>query len=199
MANRGNLPWAADVALAVALAGMGLAEVWVPLTSLMGDASPVVSSVAVLVLCGAIVFRRVRPLASTVVVLFGWVALDLASAVHVMFWGQFVPMAVAVFSVARHGSTRQGAYGAVVGALTLTYFDVFVDELQGLEEQLFHWGVFLVAWLAGRGLRTMERRAHDAAAHAAAVESLSREQTLTAVANERARNARSCTTSSRMP
>jgi signal transduction histidine kinase len=179
-----------DVVLAAGIATVGVAELWVPFVSMEGQGSRELSTAVVLVLCVALAFRRVRPLPSALVVLTTWVAVYAVTPVHVLFWGQFVPMVVAVFSVARHGSGRRGIYGGVAGGAVLLFFNLFVVELQGTEQQIFHWTVFVVAWSFGRGLRAMEARAHDSARRAIEVEHASKEQTTAAIADERARIAR---------
>jgi signal transduction histidine kinase len=108
----------------------------------------------------------------------------------VLFWGQFVPIVVALYSVARHGTNRQGLYGAGTGALALLFFDLRVAALNSPSEIVFHWMVSIVAWSLGRFVRSYESRAHAQAARAAQAESAGREQALQAVADERARIAR---------
>lgn len=107
-----------------------------------------------------------------------------------LFWGQLVPLTIAVYSVARHGKGRQSFYGAAASAGLLLFFDFFVEELSAPGEIVFHWLVVTLAWVAGRGLRVSEARAVAAALTAAEIESAARERTLVAIADERVRIAR---------
>jgi len=190
VARRVVLQRALDVALAAGLAGMAVAEVWVPLPSVVGEGSPLVTTVVAVLTCGALAFRRVRPFATALVVLLAWPVVFAVTPVLVLFWGQLMPIVVALYTVARYGSGRQDVYGAAAGAATLLYLDLFVAELRQPGEIFFHWTVCIIAWSTGRGLRAMEHRAHAATRRAVEVEQSSRERTLAAVADERARIAR---------
>ena len=101
----------ADLAIAVLLAGVGVAEIWVPLGSVMGEGSRVLSTVVVVVVCAALAFRRTYPLPAALVALLAWPLVYSLSPVLVLFWGQFVPIVVALYSVARHGTPRQAFVG----------------------------------------------------------------------------------------
>jgi signal transduction histidine kinase len=107
-----------------------------------------------------------------------------------LFFGQFVPMAVAVFSMARHGRDRVPLYGAVAGAGVLLFFDLVVEELQAPGEIVFHWGVFAIVWGFGVGLRRHELRAEASTRRAVEVEVRAAEQAMAAVLAERTRIAR---------
>ncbi|MGA8847642.1 MAG: sensor histidine kinase [Nocardioides sp.] len=179
-----------DVAIAVVVAGAATLEVLLPLTSVMGEGSRSVSLSVALVLCAALVFRRAYPLAVATVVLLTWPVVYTLTPVLVLFWGQFVPIVVALYSVARHGSTRHGVYGGLLGAAGLLFFDLRVPELDSAEEIVFHWMVCTVAWSLGQFVRSYEASAHAQSRRAALAETSSREQALQAVVDERARIAR---------
>ena len=179
-----------DAGLAVLLGGVGLAEIWVPLPSAIGQGSPELSTAAVVVVCTALAFRRVRPLGSALVVLFSWPLLFESQPILVLFWGQFVPIAVAVFSVARYGPGRTPIYGGLAAAGTLLYFDLRVEALQSPGEIIFHWMVVTIAWSFGWGLRVLEHRAEESMRHAVQVELASRELAMAAIIEERTRIAR---------
>lgn len=179
-----------DPSLALAVAAIGLAEVWVPLESRQGSGSPVVSSVGILLAAVALTQRRRHPLASGLVVLVIPLFLWLAAPGFVLFYGEFVPMAIAVFSMARHGRGRVPIYGGVAAAATLLAVDLFVEALQGLGEVVFHWGVFATVWAFGFGLRQFELRARESTDRAIAAEVASTERAMAAVVAERTRIAR---------
>jgi signal transduction histidine kinase len=101
-----------------------------------------------------------------------------------------VPMTVAVFSVARYGRGREPWWGAVAAAASLLFMDLRVDVLQDPGEIVFHWGIFLIAFTFGSGLRRSEQRAVDSTRRAVEAELSARASAEAAVAEERARISR---------
>jgi signal transduction histidine kinase len=194
---RRSPPLLQDILLATALAIVGLLEIWVPFSSVMGDGSRAWSATFVVVACAALAVRRPWPLAAAAVVLLGWPLLNEIATMQILFWGQFVPVLLLVYSVARHAPGRRGVVGAALAAATLLYLDLRVPELQEPGEIVFHWTCAAVAWIVGRTLLVREQRAAAseqrerlAEERAAGVERTSREHALAAVAAERARIAR---------
>lgn len=179
-----------DGALAIVLAALGVTEIWLPLPSVMGEGSRVASTLVVVLICAVLAFRRRWPMVVALIALFTWPVIFTIEPLLVLFWGQLVPMAVAVFSVARHGRGREPAYGAVAGAATLLFFDLRVEELQDAGEIFFHWMVFTVVWSFGFGIRAMERKAKASMQHAIDVEVAAVERTMAALVEERTRIAR---------
>ncbi|HSV39581.1 MAG TPA: sensor histidine kinase [Nocardioidaceae bacterium] len=179
-----------DGALAGVVGALGLAEVWVPFPSVMGEGSRVLSSAVVVALACLLAFRRRWPLPIAVGVLAVWPVVFAISPVLVLFFGQLVPMTVAVFSVARHAPDRQRWYGAAAAAASLLSMHLLVEVLQDPSEIAFHWGVFLIAFAFGSGLRRSEQRAIDSTRRAVEAELSVRASALAAVAEERARIAR---------
>lgn len=180
-----------DVGLAVALVAAGVAEAWVPFSSRQGDGSLTATTVGVAVAGLALSQRRAHPLAAGLAVFGTWlVVIVVAAPVFVLFFGQFVPLAVAVFSLARYGSGRVPFVGAGLGAAMLLFVDLFVPELQSPGEIVFHWGVFAVVWGFGFGLHRMERGAHESNRRAIEAEVAAAEQAMAAVVEERTRIAR---------
>ncbi len=179
-----------DLALAAGVTAVGLAELWLPFTSRQGDGSAVATS-AVVVLAGlALTQRRTSPLLAGLVVLWSWPLLFSVVEVYVLFYGQFVPMAIAVFSMARFGRGRVPYLGAAAGATTLLSFDLFVESLQSPGEIVFHWSVFTMVWLFGWGLSRFEHRAHESTRRAVEAEVAAAEHAMAAVLEERTRIAR---------
>ena len=179
-----------DVALAVGVTVVGLAEMWVPFESRQGEGSAAASTVVTLVAGLALTQRRTFPLPAGLVVLWSWPVAFAIAPMYVLFFGQFVPMAVAVFSMARYGRGRVPFLGAAAGASTLLYVDLFVPVLQDPGEIVFHWGVFAIVWGFGYGLRTFERRARESMRRAVDAEVAAAEQAMAAVLDERSRIAR---------
>ena len=179
-----------DLALALGVTAVGVAEIWMPFQSRAGDGDPAASTAVAIVLGAALTQRRAHPLATVVVALGAWPVAFLLVPVYVLFFGQFVPMAVAVFSAARHGPGRVPFVGAGLAAATLLFFDLVVAELQAPGEIVFHWGVFAIVWGFGYGLRRHEQRAEESARRAVAAEVAAAEQAMAAVIAERTRIAR---------
>ncbi len=183
-------PGLGDLAIAVVVAAVAVVELWLPLPSAVGTGSRPLATALILLSCAALTQRRRHPLAAAFVVLVPWPVLHTLLPMPVLFWGQFVPIVIALYSVARYGSDREGLIGAGAGAATLLYIDLRVDELSEPSEIVFHWMVCSVAWGLGFYVRGHERRAQEAAARAVRAETFSRDQALRAVVDERARIAR---------
>ena len=180
-----------DVALAGVVGALGLAEIWVPFPSVLGEGSRVLTSAVVVATAGLLVFRRRWPLPVAVGALSVWPVVFAISPVLVLFFGQFVPMTVAVFSVARYApNDRQRWYGGAAAAAALVFMDLRVDVLQDPSEIAFHWGVFLIAFTFGSGLRRSEERARESMRRAVEAELSKAASAEAAVAEERARIAR---------
>ena len=180
-----------DAALALALAAAGIAEAFGLIESVMGEGSPVVSTIGIVLGAGLLSQRRSHTwlLPGLFVV---WLVIGVLTLGHMqsLFWGQLVPFVVALYSLARHGRGRLPWIGAGAAAVALVLADVFLPVLQGVGEIAFHWTVCAIAFAAGWGLRTSEARAVAAAIRANAAETESREQARAAVAEERTRIAR---------
>jgi signal transduction histidine kinase len=179
-----------DVALAVVVVALGLAEVWVPFSSVQGDGSPVATSAVIVVSGAALTLRRRQPLTVQVVVLFCWFAAMPVSTPLVTFFGQFIPMGIVVFTVARHGRGRDPLVGAGVAALALVGVDLLVPELQSPGEIVFHWGAITLVWILGYRLNQLEGRSRESMRRAIDAQVAAAEQAMAAVVEERTRIAR---------
>ncbi len=179
-----------DVGLAVVVGVVGLAEVWVPFSSVQGDGSAAATTVAVVLSALAVSQRRRHPLPAQLVVLFSWFAVMAVSTTLVTFFGQFVTMGIAVFSTARHGRGREPLVGAAAAALALLGVDLLVPELQTPGEIVFHWGAIALIWGVGLRLSQLERRSRESTRRAIDAEVAAAEQALAAVVEERTRIAR---------
>jgi signal transduction histidine kinase len=187
---RTRWPRTVDALICLAVVATGLVEVLVPLASRQGPGSVALSSVQVAVVAVGLWWRRTRPLTSAAVVFAGLWLTDLVGPSYVLFYGQFVPIMVATFSVARHGRAREPYIGGALAAATLLYADLFIEQLQGAGEIFFHWGVLVVCWSFGTWQRIMAHRAEVSLRRAIDVEVAAAEQTMTAVLEERTRIAR---------
>lgn len=177
--------------MAALLVILGLLEIWLPMESVMGDGSPVISSIGVLAFAALVTQRRRRPwvaLAGLVV----WPVLGLVQdgRVQVLFFGQLVPVMVLVYSLARHGGRRVRWAAALGGIAFVTLADLFVPLLRDPSELIFHWAAIALSFVLGNSLRVFEQRASEQAVRALVAETEARERALAAVAEERARIAR---------
>jgi signal transduction histidine kinase len=179
-----------DVALAAALGVIAVFETLTPFSSALGAGSSGLTLAVALLSCTALALRRRWPLPSALVVVLCWPVFYSITPLVVLFWGEFVPIVIALFSVARYGTPRQGRIGALAGVVTLLFFDLRVAVLGDPGEIVFHWTVCTVAWGLGWFVRVHAERAEREAARAVVVEQTSRERALQAVADERARIAR---------
>jgi signal transduction histidine kinase len=179
-----------DVVLALGVTIVGLAEIWVPFQSRSGDGSPIVTSVFTVLAGMALVMRRRYPLPTLVVVVLVVFGGDVVGPMYLLFFGGFVPIAIAVFSAARHGRGRVPWMAAGVAAVALLVVDLVVEELQSPSEIVFHWGVTATVWGFGYGLRRHEQRAEESTRRAVQAEVAATEQAMAAVLAERTRIAR---------
>ena len=179
-----------DGAIAALIGAVGVVEIWLPLPSVLGHGSREFSTLVVVILAASLAFRRRWPLLIALIVLLTWPVVYAIVPILVLFWGQFVPMAVAVFSVARHGRGREPWVGAGVAAAVLLFFDLRVGVLQEPGEIIFHWMVFAIAWSFGWGLHVWERRAAESLQRAIDTEVAAAERTMATLVAERTRIAR---------
>jgi signal transduction histidine kinase len=179
-----------DLGLAAAVTAAGVAETWVPFSSRQGEGSAAVVTVFTCLAGVALTQRRTQPVLAGLLVLWTWPLLFLVTPLYVLFFGQFVPMGIALFSMARYGRGRVPFVGAAAGASTLLFFDLFVEVLQSPGEIIFHWGVFTIVWSFGWALRRFEERARESTRRAVEAEVGAARLAMAAVVEERTRIAR---------
>ncbi|MCK6211356.1 hypothetical protein KZX45_12465 [Georgenia sp. EYE_87] len=182
---------AQDVGVAALVAVLGLVEVWLPMESVFGSGSPVVSSVGIFAFAALLSQRRARPRVA-LAALAVWPVLGLLTggSLLILFLGQLVPMLVLVYSLARHAPGRLRWVTVVAAAALLVVGDLFLPLLRDPGELVFHWGAMTLAFLCGHGLRVSADRAAAAAVRAHQAEAEAREKAAAAVVEERARIAR---------
>jgi signal transduction histidine kinase len=185
-----RLTWMFDITLVAVVALVGVLEVWVPFSSRAGHGSGWASTLSVLLVCVPMAWRRRRPLTVQAIGFLALLVTHVAAPTYVLFFGGLVPLGIAVFSTARHGRGPVPFYGAALAALTLLTADLSIPELQEPGEIVFHWGVFVLLWLAGYALAVLERRTQAAMERAISVEVAAAERTMAAVVEERTRIAR---------
>lgn len=183
-------PWIVDLMIVLAVLLVGLMEIWVPFASRAGNGNLWLSSAQVLIVAAAMVVRRTRPLiaASVTFVLFS--GLHIAEMTFLLFYGQFVPMVLTTFAVARHGKYREPYIGAALIIGTMLLGDLLVPELQDPDEIVFHWSALFGAYALGTWQRVMANQAAQARQRAIDAEVEAAARATTAILEERTRMAR---------
>jgi signal transduction histidine kinase len=187
-ATRGHM--AQDAALAAGIMMAGLAEIILPLTSAMGQGSPVASSVMVVLVGIAVALRRIRPAAVLATVLSISALAYAFAPVYVQFWGGMVPLMLAVYTVARHEAPRLAWTMAGVTAALLLILDLAVADLLEPGDFAFRWANAVIAFGLGRVLSRTEAAARTSALRARDAEESAERASATARLDERARIAR---------
>jgi len=119
-----------------------------------------------------------------------WGATAATVGMFVLFYGQAVPLAVAVFSVARWATGPTRLMGTLAAASCLVSVDIFTPQERDPGELVFLWGVMLLVWLSGFGLRRYEARTMAATRRAIDAEVSATTAAMQAVVDERTRIAR---------
>ena len=141
----------------------------------------------VLLMSAPLAFRRLAPTTALGVMIAAATLPGLFAAHTIFFWGSLVPMAIAVYSLARHRDTWAARFAWLTGPILLLGNMGHVAELRTPSNIFFACGVFGVAWLVGR---VLHRLAVQGASLREALERLAEEQSLreeAAVAGERRR------------
>jgi signal transduction histidine kinase len=183
-------PRPVELALALLVLVLGVAEIWVPLSSRQGQGDAWANTVAVVLVASSLLWCRRAPLLPLVALPLVWAATALLASAYVLFYGAFVPLLIGVFMVARHARWPQPLVGAGLIAAMLLTVDLTVELLQDPGEIAFHWTVVTLVFSAGTALRLFERRALESTRRAVEVELAAAAQAAQAVLDERTRIAR---------
>lgn len=144
----------------------------------------------VFLMTAPVALRRIVPL-TTVCVMFGAVIVPSLFTAHtLLFWGGLLPLAVALYSLARHGHGWGSRFGWIIAPAMLVSYDIHMPAARSLSNTVFALGLFGIAWVLGWALR---RYAEQRVALAAALEQLEAgqaERERSAVIAERSRIAR---------
>lgn len=181
---------ALDAGLAVLVACLGVTEVLVPLSTVTGTGTTGVAVALVLLTCLPLALRRRFPLPVLLVCTLPWGVVGLFTDVLVLLWGALLPIAIAAYSVARHGRGREPYAGLVVLVVGIAVMGLGNEGLRTVGELVFPCLGLMVSWTAGLVIGRTHRVADTSVRRVAAVEARSREETLLAIAEERARIAR---------
>ncbi|GAA4431930.1 histidine kinase [Georgenia halophila] len=183
-------PRLVDALVAAVVLLSGLAEIWVPFSSRTGDGHLVASTLQVAALAAAVWFRRKRPLTAVAVGSVAMVAFHAADVVHLLFYGQLLPLVLLSFAVARYGEGKRAYLGGGLIAAVMIYADLTIPGLGGAGELIFHWSLLVVAYSLGTWQRVTAARAEAAQRRAIEAEVEAAERALAAVLEERTRIAR---------
>jgi signal transduction histidine kinase len=188
----GDRPWqrsfAIDLLITLPLVALMLAEIYAP--DIFGEQSTDKVLATVYGCAGVLplIFRRVAPLGSLVLLL-------VAPTIGSQFLPEYQPLALALawmvgtYSVAAHEPNDRALWGLFAAAL----MTAFVAEAGGFGDQsnLISIWIFLgAAWGLGRAIRSREQRAHTLQAHADHLEAEQELRAQRAIADERTRIAR---------
>ena len=183
-------PATLDLAIAAGVGVVGTLETLVPFGSRQGQGSARDTVAAVAAVAAALTLRRLSPVATAAAVTATLAGAMAVGHLYLLFYGQFVPLGIALYAVTRRERGRSAWLGAAAVASGLALAEWRFPELREPDERAFHWMVF--AGVAAFGL-VMQRYADRAAASTRrAIESevAAAEQAMAAVARERTRIAR---------
>jgi len=139
-----------DVAPAVGLLVVGMLDIVTGLSAPTGTASPTTAIAPVIIICGALLFRRRQPLVAFIVVVLAIVLPAWLASVALTYWGEFVPWLLAGYSVARHERRLWRPLVALVAsAFTLTAIALRFPEMADPGDLLYNGAFVAAAWGLG--------------------------------------------------
>jgi signal transduction histidine kinase len=153
--RRPDLLW--DVALAVALSVFAQLDLRLDLDNSTPFGPPWAGAVCTLVATGALAFRRRAPLATALTVAAAVAGPELFTVLTISLWGDFVPMLVAAYSVARHADRQRAAAGILAIATAVVVLLLRVPSIGAKQNIPFAFVPLVLVTLAGRVLRRRQR------------------------------------------
>ena len=152
MSLRPRLSWRdalIDLLPAILLLVLGELDIAFGLSVPIGSAPAISAVVPVLVATGALVLRRRRP-RLTLVIVVGAVALPpLILPTSLTYWGELVPLLVALYSVARHLKRRQAFAGIGIVAAGFALMALALPGFRSPAELIYDGVLVVAAWLLG--------------------------------------------------
>ncbi len=142
-----------DIALAAAFACLGVADTFAELSPPSGSAPARTAVVPVLVVAAALAWRRAAPLAALGVVVAAVAVPGAAAHVRLVYWGEFVPWLVALYSVSRHAPRRRAAAGLLLSLAGFAALCVRYPDLREPGNALYDVGLMVVAVAVGAVVR----------------------------------------------
>ncbi|MER6975953.1 sensor histidine kinase [Streptomyces carpinensis] len=179
-----------DALLALAITGFALLDIVFDLdnSTRYGPMPPLVVSTLVATLVLAL--RRLTPLATAVVVAVAIGGPMLATPLTFTLWGDFLPLLLATYSVARHGERVAAWLGAAATATTVVLVMLRNPDTGTVSNIPFAAVPIAVVFVAGRVLRARARNHSDNQAQLQRLEAEREEAIGVALAEERSRIAR---------
>src|SRR4051794_10355751 len=186
--RRPDLLW--DVALAVALTVFAQLDLRLDLDNSTPFGPPRAAAICTLVATGALAFRRRAPLATALTVAAAVAGPELFTVLTITLWGDFVPMLVAAYSVARHADRQRATAGVLAIASAVVVLLVRVPSIGAKENIPFAFVPLVLVTLAGRALRRRQRSHAALSLHASRLAEDQAAWVRDAIAAEHARIAR---------
>jgi signal transduction histidine kinase len=179
-----------DAVLAIALAVVGLTDLWINLDHSTHYGPDLSAAAVVLVATLALAWRRRYPF-QTLCVVAGVIAVpELAGTLTFTLWGHFLPLVVAAYSVARWCGHRLAGAGAAIVSGVVAVVLLRVPATGGVDNIPFAVVPVAAVMVTGRVLRRREARTVALATRAHQLEATRDAEVTAAVAEERSRIAR---------
>jgi len=179
-----------DAALAVALAAVGLLDLWVNVDNSTHYGPDVLTAGVVVIATLALAWRRRYPFPSLCVVAAAIAAPELVGTLTFTLWGHFLPLLVATYSAARWCGHRLAWAGAAIVGVAIAVVLTRVPATGGVGNIPFAAVPVAAVMVTGRVLRRRHSRAVELAAHARSLEVDRAADVAAALAEERSRIAR---------
>jgi signal transduction histidine kinase len=168
-----------DLALAVALLGAGLVEIWAPLDTSLGHGSRPLATVVAVLATSALVFRRRAPIAAAAFVSVPAPLICAVKPIPLLFFGGLLPLLVVTYTLA---AARRGRWLALP-ALAMLALQIEIPAFHRPGEIVFDWLFLPAAAAVGYAVGAREAKVAETESQTAALERA-------AVREERARIAR---------
>ena len=185
---RGDFP--GDSLLALALTAFGQLNLRFNIDGSTRYGPAFATAAATAIATAAIALRRRAPLLTVCLVTAAMAGPELVTRLTITLWGSFVPLVIAVYSVARHEKGREAVAGAAVAALGVVVVMLRVPVIGTAANIPFTFVPCTVAFAAGRVLRLRHDRHVEVSERARALEAGREETIRAAIADERGRIAR---------
>jgi signal transduction histidine kinase len=183
-------PHLPDAVLAVALAAVGLVDLWVDFDNSTHYGPDASAAVVVVIASLALAWRRRYPFQSLCVAAAVITVPELVGTLTFTLWGHFLPLLVAAYSVARRCGHRLAWAGAAIVGVTIAVVLIRVPASGGIGNIPFAVVPLAAVMVTGRVLRHRHSRTVELAAHARSLEVDRAADVAAALAEERSRIAR---------
>jgi signal transduction histidine kinase len=180
----------ADASLALAVTVFAQLDLWLNVEQATHYGSDAATALVTFVATSVLVLRRHAPLLTVCVVAAAVGVPELVGRQTIQLWGDFLPVLIGAYSVARHTPRHKALPGLLAAAAALIVVELRVPVSGGVSNIPFIWVPFAVVSLAGRILRARDLAHAEVRTHAQKLEADHDEMVRAAVFEERARIAR---------